>query len=91
MAEILSLEQFASQLAEYWCLEINESDVEQPLGDIGVDSLGKLELIIMLEDFAGHEVPDEVWLETMTIRDIYGCYEVYASRDRAGVEFFDAN
>ena len=88
MAEFLSLDEFRQQLCDYWGLEIREVDVGRPLEDVGIDSLGKLELIIMLEDFAGHEMPDDLWSEAMTLGDIYGCYEVYASRDRAAGEFF---
>ena len=88
MAELLSAEEFTSQLADYWCLDIREGDIERPLEDVGIDSLGKLELIMMLEDFAGHPMPDDVWSDVMTLRDIYSSYEVYASRDRVAADFF---
>jgi len=84
MSGVLSFEEFVSQLADYWELSIVQTDMDRPLEELGIDSLGKLELIIMLEDFAGHEMPEELWSDSMTLRDIYLSYEVYASRDRAG-------
>lgn len=82
MSKVLSLEEFVAELCNYWRLETADIDVHRPLEELGIDSLGKLELIVMLEDFGGHEMPDELWSESTSLVDIYSCYEVYASRDR---------
>ena len=80
MANLLSIEEFADELRRYWDLDSELFNLDEPLEEQGVDSLGKLELIVMLEDFAGHEMPDELWSDSVTLRDIYQSYEEYASR-----------
>ncbi len=82
MDEIVSLHEFVSELCRYWSLDATELEVDRPLEELGIDSLGKLELIVMLEDFGGHEMPDELWSDGVTLRDIYDSYQIYASRDR---------
>jgi acyl carrier protein len=90
VADVLPLKEFVRQLSQYWQFGALELEVDTPLAEIGIDSLGKLELIIMLEDFAGHEMPDELWTEPMTLREIYSSYEVYAARDKSEADFFRA-
>jgi len=82
MSQVLSLDEFTNELCQYWGVDWGEVDPSRPLEELGVDSLGMLELIVMLEDFAGHEVPEELWGESATLQDIYDSYQVYASRDR---------
>jgi len=84
MASILSLEEFISELCSYWNLDEAGIDPKRPLEELGIDSLAKLELVVMLEDFAGHEMPEELCTQVMTLVDVYASYEVYASRDRLG-------
>jgi acyl carrier protein len=85
LAEILSFADFVSEICKYWDLDPGQLDADRSLEDLGIDSLGKLDLIVMLEDFAGHEMPDELWTEAVTLAEIYASYEVYASRDRLEV------
>ena len=85
MADVLSFEDFVSEICDFWNLDSNQFNPDRSLEELGIDSLGKLDLIVMLEDFAGHEMPDELWTETVTLADIYASYEVYASRDRLEV------
>lgn len=79
---MLSLEEFIKELSQYWMMQPDELDPDRPLDELGIDSLATLELVVMLEDFAGHELPDEVWEQTTTLRDIHSTFEIYASRDR---------
>jgi acyl carrier protein len=80
------LEQFVNEVSAYLDLEVHGLEVDRPLEELGIDSLGQLELIIMLEDFAGHEMPEELWYESMTLGEIYSTYETYASRDQREVK-----
>ena len=82
MGETLSPDQFLFEVCRYLDLELEGLDMELSLEEQGIDSLGKLELLFMLEDFAGHEMPEELWLQEITLRDVYTSYETYASRDR---------
>ena len=82
MTDVLALEDFASELSQHWGVDSDSIDLDRPLVELGLDSLSMLELVVMLEDFAGHEMPEELWSDGVTLRDLYASYEVYASRDR---------
>ena len=82
MNNLLTINQFIQELCHYWDMRPEDIDIHRPLIDSGIDSLGLLELIIMLEDFGGNDLPEELWSEETTLLDIFTTYELYASRDR---------
>jgi acyl carrier protein len=51
--------------------------------DLDFDSLQRLEILMLLEDTGGHEVPEHVQRRLETIQDVYEVYALYCGHSRS--------
>ncbi|RJX21255.1 MAG: acyl carrier protein [Ammonifex sp.] len=61
----------------------DEIDIEEPLvgGKVDIDSLGFIELMLSVEENLNVEIPEDVWKQTHTVRDIARVLVEHVKRD----------
>jgi acyl carrier protein len=79
-AHMVTFDSFAAAFCEYFALDVSAIVADSLLvDDLGFDSIMYFELLLLLEDAAGFEVPDALLVNLITVGDVYHCYSSYTS------------
>ena len=86
MAEdVLNFADFCLRLNEVTGVAVEEMTPETRLiEDLALDSFGLLELLIIMEDTAGVEFPDDLLPQIRTLGDAHSFYETKAGHPQSG-------
>jgi acyl carrier protein len=68
---------FYALLAEYFEVHSEIVSSSQLAEDLGFDSIQMYEIVLLLEEIGGHEVPDQVLGSLATASDVYDTYVIY--------------